>query len=208
MPTDTATEAPAATPRQRRREALTEEILDAAWELCREHGLSSLSLRELASRVGMRAPSLYSYFDSKDAIYDAMFRQGQQQLGERMQPYDEATFVDRTVVKEAMRTWFRFCTEDPVRYQLLFQRTLPGFEPSEQSYALAVEQLDLAGRRLAQAGVTEPAHLDMWTAVFTGLTSQQISNDPGGDRWERLVDETVDMILDHCGVPTGGGEAS
>ncbi|MDQ3659652.1 MAG: hypothetical protein M3454_01050, partial [Actinomycetota bacterium] len=30
-----------------------------------------------------------------------------------------------------------FCTEDPVRYQLLFQRTIPGFEPSAESFALS-----------------------------------------------------------------------
>ena len=36
--------------------------------------------------------------------------------------------------------------------------------------------------------------------MLTGLTSQQISNDPGGDRWSGLVDESVDMFLDHLGV--------
>jgi hypothetical protein len=30
---------------------------------------------------------------------------------------------------------------------------------------------------------------------LTGLTDQQISNDPGGDRWKRLVDRAVLMLL-------------
>jgi AcrR family transcriptional regulator len=60
----------------RRREATKAEILDAAWDLVGEQGLAALSLRDLAARVGMRAPSLYQYFDSKHAIYDAMFGQG------------------------------------------------------------------------------------------------------------------------------------
>src|ERR1700750_450754 len=64
--------------RSARREATKAEILDAAWDLVREHGLAALALRDLASRVGMRAPSLYQYFDSKHAIYDAMFAQGAQ----------------------------------------------------------------------------------------------------------------------------------
>lgn len=37
--------------------------------------LSRITLREIAQRVGMRAPSLYSHFASKNAIYDAMFGQ-------------------------------------------------------------------------------------------------------------------------------------
>src|SRR5436190_20613998 len=110
--------------RAERREATKAEILDAAWELVRAEGLAALSLRDLAARVGMRAPSLYSYFDSKDAIYDAMFAQGQRQLQEAF-----AFLPDEDVTREDFRAgahvWFTFCTEDPVRYQLLFQRVLP-----------------------------------------------------------------------------------
>ncbi|HLY82361.1 MAG TPA: helix-turn-helix domain-containing protein, partial [Acidimicrobiales bacterium] len=62
--------------RAERHEATRAEILDAAWDLARTEGLAGLSLRDLARKVGMQAPSLYSYFDSKHAIYDAMFAQG------------------------------------------------------------------------------------------------------------------------------------
>jgi hypothetical protein len=49
--------------------------------------------------------------------------------------------------------------------------------------------------QLADLGITDPAAMDLWTAMLTGLTDQQISNDPGGQRWERLIDRAVDMIL-------------
>ena len=51
------------------------EILDAAWETARRDSLAGLTLREVAERVGMQPPSLYSHFASKNAIYDAMFEQ-------------------------------------------------------------------------------------------------------------------------------------
>jgi AcrR family transcriptional regulator len=56
-----------------RREATRAEILEAAWQLAQEKGLVEFTLRDLAERVGMRAPSLYTHFASKNAIYDAMF---------------------------------------------------------------------------------------------------------------------------------------
>ena len=56
-----------------RRAAARRKILDAAWEVAREQGLAALTLREVAARVGIRAPSLYSHFASKHAILDAMF---------------------------------------------------------------------------------------------------------------------------------------
>lgn len=60
--------------RVRRREQTRREILEAAWRLAGRDGVASLSLRDLAREVGMRAPSLYTYFDSKAAIYDVRRR--------------------------------------------------------------------------------------------------------------------------------------
>jgi hypothetical protein len=51
---------------------------------------------------------------------------------------------------------------------------------------------------LALNGITKPRHLDIATALITGLIDQQVSNDPGGDRWIRLIDESIDMFLAHC----------
>ena len=205
----TSTSTTTTTPRDRRRQETIAEILDAAWELAGTEGLASLSLRQLAKRVGMQAPSLYSYFDSKHAIYDAMFCQGQQQLAEHMAGVIDERPVTRERLKAGTRHWFEFCLANPVRYQLMFQRSVPGFEPSPESYALAQARLEDAGRVLIDAGVTDPAALDLWTALLTGLTSQQISNDPSGDRWIRLLDESVDMFLDHVGaLPTQTGASS
>lgn len=186
--------------RSARREATRAEILSAAWDVVREKGLAGLSLRDLGARVGMKAQSLYSYFGSKDAIYDAMFRQGlEQQLAwmapmtEGLDDPEEIDPVDLAV--RASHRFFTFCTSDPVRYQLLFQRTIPGFEPSAETYAVAVEALGQLGATLAAFGIDDPEAADLWTAVITGLTDQQISNDPGGDRWERLVERAVHMLF-------------
>ena len=68
--------------RAKYRAATRLEILQAAWDVAREQGLAAVTLREVAARVGMQAPSLYSHFDSKNAIYDAMFGQAWQEYSE------------------------------------------------------------------------------------------------------------------------------
>ena len=182
--------------RAERRESTRAEILDAAWELCRAQGVAGLALRDVARKIGMRPPSLYWYFDSKQAIYDAMFAQGNRELLERLT--DQHWPSDpRAILRSAARVFVEFSAEDVERYQLLFQRTVPAFQPSPESYAFAVQVFDQMRARLALAGVSDPAHFDMWTALVAGLSAQQTANDPGGDRWLCLVDEAVDMYADH-----------
>ena len=182
--------------RSERHAATRAEILAAAWELARTEGLAGLSLRDLARAVGMQAPSLYSYFGSKHAIYDAMFAEGATEFLEN-ERRSSSTGDALTDLKAGMRMFVEFCTSDPVRYQLLFQRTIPDFEPSAESFAIAVEGLEATRVRLAELGFTDTEVLDLLTAIGTGLTDQQISNDPGGDRWTRLVDEAMEMFYAH-----------
>jgi AcrR family transcriptional regulator len=182
--------------RAERHEATRTEILEAAWGLVRAEGLAALSLRDIARRVGMQAPSLYSYFESKHAIYDAMFAEGFRAFVEHQKQLVLSGDPLRDL-KASMHSFVGFCTADPVRYQLLFQRTIPGFEPSAESFAISVEGLAATRDRLLTMGFTDPEVLDLLTAIGTGLTDQQISNDPGGDRWIRLVDEAMDMFFDH-----------
>ncbi len=185
---------PAQDRRARRREATKTEILDAAWALIREQGLAGLSLRDLAARVGMRAPSLYQYFPSKRAIYDALFAQGASQaLAAVGAPV--TTSDTRAALRDSAHRVFDFATSDPARAQLLFQRTIPGFEPSPEAYAPAVEMRARVQALLEHHGITGPDDLDLWTALIGGLVSQQLANDPGGSRWARLVDRTVDVFL-------------
>jgi AcrR family transcriptional regulator len=182
--------------REARRRSARDAILQAAWELVGEQGLAGLSLRDLARRAGITTPTVYAYFSSKNAIYDAMFGQAASQFAETMaQPYDAVT--PRQLLVASVHRFFEFCTAGTARYELLFQRTLPGFEPTPESYAPAVRALAGARDMLARNGITEAQHLDLWTALLTGLVGQQVSNDPGGERWARLIDESVAMFLGH-----------
>ena len=190
-----------------RREATRQEILSAAWAVAREQGLAQLTLREVAERVGMRAPSLYTHFASKHAIYDAMFADAWTQY---LQTYDSAGSAEsgsaRAVLRRSARSFFEFAVADLARHQLMNQRTIPGFEPSPESYAPAVAVLDRFRSQLAALGVTRQEDLDICTAMVGGLVDAQLANDPGGDRWGRLLDRAVDMLADNLGLPPDNSE--
>ncbi len=185
-----------------RRQETKDEIVAAAWDIVRDEGLAGLAMRDLGERVGMKAQSIYSYFASKHEIYDAMFHEGYlafaaANVAVHDIPSDVAEPADdpRAAAHRGAHRFFDFCTSDPVRYQLLFQRTIPDFVPSARSYAVALEAYEAMRSQVAIFGITDPEDVDLWTAMLTGLTDQQISNDPGGDRWERIIDRAIDMVL-------------
>jgi AcrR family transcriptional regulator len=179
-----------------RRDATRARILEAAWDLARRDGLAAITLREVARRVGMRAPSLYTYFPSKNAMYDAMYAAGARELAQALTRREQST-DPRQRLRHRMRLFIDFCVADPVRYQLIMERPIPGFEPAPESFQITAAALAATRADFAATGVRGEPALDMWRALITGLVSLQIANDPGGDRWTRLQDDAFDMFFAH-----------
>jgi hypothetical protein len=138
-----------------------------------------------------------------------MFRDGYESLDAVANRWDVDTSDSRSarqIITEAMSEWVAFCTADPTRYQLMFQRVIPDFVPSAEAYAASIASYQRFRRQFAAIGITDDSHLDLWTAIATGLVDQQVSNDPGGDRWIRLVGMAVDLFCDHVGIPRDEGD--
>jgi AcrR family transcriptional regulator len=186
--------APSTDRRADRRAAKRSRIIAEAWSLARRDGLAAISLRDLADRVDLQQPSLYAYFDSKLGLYDAMFEDGQQQLLDRClareplaDPREELVAIVEDLV--------RFSSEDTVRHQLLFQRTIPGFEPSAAAMEPAHRFVRLMTELLRAAGVEGPSEVDLFSAIVSGLAHQQVANDPGGTRWVVLARRVVEILV-------------
>lgn len=181
-------------PRSERRAQRRASIVATAWELARRDGLAGLTLHDLARAVGLRQPSLYVYFDSKLALYDALFADGYRQLLEFSRSRDHDG-EPRDLLVRFLRDHVEWAGADPVRYQMLFQRPVPGFEPSPESWALALDFYALATGVLAEAGLTDQASVDLFSALVSGMSSQQVANDPGGTRWADHSELAVDLLL-------------
>jgi AcrR family transcriptional regulator len=183
--------------RHLRHEATKDEIVEKAWQTVRADGLNALSLRALARAVDMEPQSLYTYFSSKHAVYDRLFADGNTELLARFAQI-EAGEDPQDVLRAVARLFVTFAKEDKARYELLFQRTIPDFEPSTDSYAIALEVFAQGRALLGAAGINSDADFDLWTALVAGLASQQIANDPEGSRYLRLIDDAVAMFAEHA----------
>lgn len=176
--------------RHRRRQETIEEVLDHAVAIMAEEGVAGLSLGEIARRMGIRTPSLYVYFPSKHALYDALFARGWRLLLETMTAYEEEHPVDGDDLAEIMlghgSCFVRWSVENLAYAQLLFWRPVPGFEPSEAAYEPAIELYDRAQTRLSELQDRGLIRADAdiadvqrdWTVLIAGVVSQQLANAP------------------------------
>lgn len=186
-----------------RREATRREILEAAWDAAHESSLASLTLRDIAARVGMQQPSLYSHFVSKNAIYDAMFEQAWRTLLDQFRgAVDDLPTEPRARLSAIAERYFDFAVADLARHQLMDVSVIPGFHPSPQAYAPAMEAYGLMREELRGLGITSGEDADLFTALIGGLVSQQLANDPGGQRWRRLIPRVMSMFADDLDLPS------
>jgi AcrR family transcriptional regulator len=185
-----------------RREATRQEILSAAWEIAHENGLTSVTLREIAARIGMQPPSLYSHFASKNAIYDAMFGQAWREFRAVLEKEVPSFPADpRGRLLALANTYFDFAVSDLERHQLMDMPMLRDFTPSQEAYRPAVECYQIMRSVLAEIGIRSQADLDMYTALAGGFVNQQLANDPKGDRWRVLLPRAMSLLADDLGLP-------
>ena len=188
--------------RTERHEAIRREILDAAWDAAHETSIAGLTLRDIATRVGMQQPSLYSHFASKQAIYDAMFKQAWQAfLDDARSAVGSLPAEPRARLAAIAGHYFDFAVADLPRHQLMDVNVVPNFQPSPEAYTPAVQAYNLMLEQLRGMGITRDEDADIYTALIGGLVNQQLANDPGGQRWRRLIPRVMSMFADDLGLP-------
>jgi AcrR family transcriptional regulator len=204
--------------RQRNREEMMAAILDAARAVMREQGVAALNLHEVARRVGLRTPSLYEYFSGKMALYDALFRLGLRLYAagrERLAPLTPMPDAFWERAHEELEHYMTFAQENPEIYQLVFERPVPGFVPSEAGLeegarilaeSNQILSLGLAQDHLTLGGPPEQAR-DLFIAMMHGLTALHMANEPelpvGTGRFGSLIPAAL-ALFQAAWHPTSG----
>jgi len=179
--------------RLRRHEETREQIVAHAIDIMGTQGVAGLSLGDLARRIGVRTPSLYTYFDSKNALYDELFRRGWQECHDQVRAHSErlgaitplTDVIGRLQALQA--TFVRWALNHPALSQLMFLRPVPAWEPSPAAYEAAVQFLRLLVDEInayRDHGLLRPdADPDEvvinLTTIGTGVIASQLANEPG-----------------------------
>lgn len=121
IPVPTEAEAAAAELQQRQREqrqmTMSDTrralVLDAARAVFADKGIEGASIREIARRAGYTAGAIYSYFDSKEAIYAALLAESLERLNAEVGAAREFRAQPGLTLATKAQAWFGFYARNP-----------------------------------------------------------------------------------------------
>jgi len=102
--------------------ARAREIVAAARELLDEQGADALTMRRLAERLGIRAPSLYKHLPDKAALEAAVIATGLEDLAQALEKAQHATAEPMVALADA---YHAFALAHPHLYLLMTNKPLP-----------------------------------------------------------------------------------
>jgi AcrR family transcriptional regulator len=158
---------------------LRQSLIDAAIALISEEGISDLSLRQVARRVGVSHNAPYRHFEDKEALLAAVAEYGFRSLQRAMETAGETVPPDSTNGLAAIGiAYVQFALANPAYYRLMFGEYRCDFsqysglaEAAEQSFMVLVNTIQVGQR----AGVLRAANpLDMARVAWSLVHGQSM----------------------------------
>lgn len=133
--------------RDKKQDAIREEIKETARQLMAEHGTNGLSVRLIARTMDITPAALYYYFPSLEALITALLVDSFNGLGEALEQAGE----EQEAAMALALAYRRWALANPVNFQLIFGNPIPGYKAPTDLTIPAVIRAFRAIVRLAGA---------------------------------------------------------
>jgi AcrR family transcriptional regulator len=154
-------------------------LLEGAERLLESQGVGALTVRQMAAEAGVAPMGVYNRFGGKAGVLDALTARGFDQLAATLDAIEETEPLE--ALAEAARRYRRFAKARPSLYGLMFDRAIPGWQPSPKAVSRAAESFGrlvgyvtraMAARAIAPGDATEIAQR-LWSASH-GVVSLEL----------------------------------
>ncbi|TGK88394.1 TetR/AcrR family transcriptional regulator [Leptospira bourretii] len=110
-------------PKKGQTQITREFVLDSAWNLVMDQGLSEFRLVGLAENLGIRTPSLYNHIRDLEDLRREMKRRSLQILGDRLSLKSKTSSGGSERISEFLNTYRGFAKTHPHVYPLTIEST-------------------------------------------------------------------------------------
>ncbi|MER6513189.1 TetR/AcrR family transcriptional regulator [Nonomuraea sp. NPDC048881] len=192
---------------------LRSRLLDVAVNLLQSEGPDSLTMRRIAAEAGCTTTVIYTMFGNREGLAEALYLEG----FERFRRFLEAVPQRRNPLEylTALGPAYRqACLSEPGYYNLMFERAIPGFEPSERARTLARAALNILDRVIADcisAGYltpTQPRKIAdaLWAAAQGAISLERAGHLRDDRTYEAVTLATICCYLvDKDSLPSAPG---
>ena len=180
------------------------KILNAASALFLEGGGDALSVRAISKRAGLSTIGIYSHFQGKQGILDALYIEGFNLVREAMDVIPEGK-ARKEQVLEACLGYLNVGEKYEAHYRLIFGESDAGYQPSSEAIAARdsafAKLVRVAGSYLSEdASATERRQiaLDIWAVVhgYVSISHHIVFTDDINLDWKSMALRVVEVQLD------------
>ena len=114
--------------RLRQKEEVRSRILSTAWQMVKEEGWQSLSIRKIADAIEYSVPVIYDHFENKETIMLEFAKEGFQLLSKRIQKAREKSNNPAEQIKAIADAYWNFAFKNKQHYQLMYGMGMQGCE--------------------------------------------------------------------------------
>jgi len=140
-PGESASEARDKTPRTERGRRTLRKLLDAAAVEFGERGFHEASISAITRRAGTALGSFYTYFDSKEAIFQALVRYMSEQLRDHVTPLVQAAPDEISAERIGLESYLGFVREHKEIYRIIDEAEFVDYASYRRHYETTVERI-------------------------------------------------------------------
>jgi len=180
------------------------KILDAASELFLQGGSNALSVRAISKRAGMSTIGIYSHFQGKQGILDALYIEGFERVSEAMDVL-EPDSIPREAVLQASRNYLDVAEKYEAHNRLIFGESDGSYVPSKPAQEIGAKAffslVKVVATLLPEETTLEKkqdAALQIWSLMhgFISLKQHAISNIVDMSDWKTRVIKALEILID------------
>lgn len=179
-------------------------ILQAASELFLDGGMAALSVRAIAKRAGLSTIGIYSHFEGKQGILDALYIEGFERVADAMDVARD-NLSPRERVLASAQAYLAVADEYRAHYRLIFGEVDEGYQPSpaaqdvsERAFGKLIKGVGHLLHDSASLPEKQKLALEVWAIVhgYVGLKNHAVAHAVPNVDWNELALVAVKTRLD------------
>jgi AcrR family transcriptional regulator len=188
--------------RIRQKEEVRSSILSTAWQMVKEEGWQSLSIRKIADAIEYSVPVIYDHFENKETIMLEFAKEGFQLLSKRIQKAKEKSNNPAEQIKAIADAYWNFAFKNKEHYQLMYGMGMQGCEmekcfPERSDFRSAVlEPVTTLISKSKNPDVNPCLKYFTFWSILHGLISIKSMNSNVSDEVNKMVmDDAVEGFI-------------